>query len=479
MFTYQDLLNIKDDEKDRMAFILDVIAWHKTTDLYKNAVIAYDYFDFQNTTIMQYEKTLTTVTGQIVPDKWSPNHKMVSGYFNFFVTQQNQYLLGNGVTWAKNSNTGKVLDDDFDNKLQEVGQDALIGGIAFGFRNKDSKGNGKLDIFNVTEFAPLYDEETGALRSGVRWWQIDSTKPLRATLYEEDGYTEYIWRISDNGKQSGEVLQPKRAYVINTVTTGVDGTQIVDGENYNSFPIVPLRANRRNKKQGQSELVGIREGIDAYDLIANGYENDLDNAQLYWIIKGAGGMDDPDLARFLQRLKYNKIAAVGDGQEVDARTIELPYEARVKLLNIIETMLYKNYQALNLDDIKSGSVVNAQIKAAYAPMDLKANAYEYCVLKFINSLLAIAGVEDQATFTRDRIVNTQEEVQTVIMAGDSLTSEYKTRKILTLLGDGDKADEILDQLAADELDRGAVTEEYVEVDEDGTPIDRTVEDVVE
>lgn len=476
MLTYQDLENQKNkdsSDKAMMAFVRNVIEQHKSTDLYKNAVIAYDYFDLNNTTIMQYQKTLTTVTGKIVPDEWSPNHKMVSGYFNFFVTQQNQYLLGNGVTWDSGQDTGKVLDNDFDNTLQDAGERALICGMAFGFRNKDNKGNGRLDIFDVTDFAPLYDEETSALRSGVRWWQIDSSKPLRATLYEEDGYTEYIWRMNKDGKQDGEVLREKQPYIINTKTSVIDGTQIVGGENYPSFPIVPLRANKKNKRQGQSELIGIREGIDAYDLIANGYENDLDNAQLYWLIKGADGMDEPDLAQFLQRIKYNRIAKVGDGQEVDVKTVELPYEARLKLLDLIEKMLYKSYQALNLDDIKSGSVVNAQIKAAYAPMDLKANAYEYCILNFINGLLEIAGVEDKATFTRDRIVNTQEEVQTVIMAGDCLTDEYKTRKILTLLGDGDQADEMLEQIAADELKRGNVT---VEEEEQGGEV---VEEVIE
>ena len=44
---------------------------------------------------------------------------------------------------------------------------------------------------------PLYDEENGALRAGIRYWQVDETKPLRLTLYEEDGFTEYIKRKDD------------------------------------------------------------------------------------------------------------------------------------------------------------------------------------------------------------------------------------------------------------------------------------------
>ena len=51
------------------------------------------------------------------------------------------------------------------------------------------------------------------------------------------------------------------------------------------------------------------------------------------------------------------------------------------------------------------------------------------------------------------IVNTQEEVQTVVMAAQYLGSEYTTRKILTLLGDGDQADEILRQVSMEDAER--------------------------
>jgi hypothetical protein len=48
-------------------------------------------------------------------------------------------------------------------------------------------------------------------------------------------------------------------------------------------------------------------------------------------------------------------------------------------------------------------------------------------------------------------VNTSEEVQTVAMAAAMLSPEYVTRKILTLLGDGDKADEIIAEAQANEI----------------------------
>lgn len=454
MITYQDLVSVGEVEKDRIDFVRQAIMSHKGSDLYSMAEIAYKYDARQNVTILQYEKTLTTITGQIVPDKYSPNHKMVSNFFDRFIIQQNQFLLGNGASWNTDETEGK-LGKDFDNRLQEAGKNALIGGISFGYWNLDH-----LEVFRITEFVPLWDEENGSLRAGIRWWQIDDSKPLRATLYEEDGVTEYIWDKDENGKENGAVLRDKHSYVLNVRISEIDGTEIMDGENYPSFPIVPLWGN----PQHQSELVGLREGIDAYDLIKNGYENELDNAQVYWLIKGACGMDDMDLAQFLQRLKFTHAAAPGDGQEVETRTIEIPYEARERLLDRIKKDLYEDYMALDLQGIASGAATATQIRAAYEPMNTKADQYEYCVLDFVHGILAVAGIDDEPTFTRSMLVNTQEEVQTVLQAADYLGREYTTQKILTLLGDGDKAEEVLRTVEADELDRALPEDEEVIAD---------------
>ena len=63
----------------------------------------------------------------------------------------------------------------------------------------------------------------------------------------------------------------------------------------------------------QSELVGIREQIDCYDLIKSKFANDIDDAsQIYWILQNAGGMDDIDLTRFVERMKTVRAAVVED-----------------------------------------------------------------------------------------------------------------------------------------------------------------------
>lgn len=451
MKTYQDLMAVPENDRNRAEFVRSVIADHKGSPLYRNARIADDYDRCRNTTTMQYQKTITDLSGRAYVDQLATVHRSTSNFFNIFTTQLNQYLLGNGVLWKDNA--GDRLGNDFDTRLQQAGKAALCGGVSFGFFNLDH-----LEVFPVLEFAPLYDEENGALAAGVRFWQIDDSRPLRATLYEMEGVTDFLWstdpKLTPDPKRwaridDGIYIGPRRPYKTKTVSTEADGTEIYAGENYDAFPIVPLWGNPHH----QSELVGMREKIDAYDFILNGFEDDLDNAQIYWILRGAGGMDDPDLLRFLDRLRTVKAAAPADGQDVQPVEINIPHEARERLLDRLEKQLYKDAMIMNPEDIAGGAATATQIRAAYERQNVKADQYEYCVIDFISGILAVAGIEDEPTFTRSTIINTQEEVQTVVLAASYLGSDYVTRKILSLLGDGDQADEVLRAVDAEDAER--------------------------
>lgn len=410
MKTYQDLQSAGDVK----AFIMQAIAEHRGSRMYKIAADAELYDRKQNVTILAYQKLLYTLSGQAVPDNYSANFKIVSGFFNRFITQLNQYLLGNGVILKSK----KRLGADFDAKLQQIGRAALVQGVAFGLWNLD-----KLEIFKLTEFAPLYDEENGALMAGIRFWQIDGDKPLRATLYEIDGYTDFIKR----DKKGLEILNPKRTYRQIVKRSVMDGVQIFNGGNYPGFPIVPLWGN----PQHQSELIGLREGIDAYDLIKSGFANDLDDASMiFWTLENVGGMDDIDLAKFVERMKTVKAAVVdADGAKAEAHTIDVPYAAREAMLERIQKDLYRDAQVLDVDVISASAKTATEIRAAYQPMDNKVDQYEYCVLQFLSELFKIVGVNDEPKFTRSRIVNQMEETQMILMAAQYLDDETLLNKL--------------------------------------------------
>ena len=449
MLTYQDLIKVGENKKDRMNFVKKAILQHKTSDFYKNAYDADLYCKHKNVTISKYQKLLYTMSGKTVPDNWSANFKMASRFFHRFVTQENQFLLGNGVNFEKQETKEKLGNKSFpiDTQLQKLGKSALTEGVSFGFFNLDH-----IEVFSFLEFVPLYDEEDGSLKAGIRFWQIDDKKPLRATLYELDGYTKYIWNREErpDKTEDGEILEEKRTYKLKYRETDAEGIEIYDFENYNGFPIVPLWANTHH----QSELVGLREQIDCYDLIKSGFANTVDEASIvYWTLTNAGGMDDIDLAKFVERMKTVHAVRVDDDVQAESHTVDAPFQSREALLDRLERDLYKDAMALNTYDIANGTVTATQIKAAYEPLNSKTDDFEYCVNEFLNRILVLAGIDDKFSFTRSKIVNVSEEVTTILQSASYLDSEYVTEKILTILGDTDRIEEVLKNIDSDDIKR--------------------------
>lgn len=462
MVTYEDFLEVAEggDEK-RMAFVLSAIFDYCASDAYRNAVDAYDYFTGKNVTVSEYRKLLYTISGETVPDNFSANYKFTNAFFRIFITQEVSYLLGNGVTFNEDGTKDKLGGDRFDNQMIKLAEAALWGGVSFGFFNLDH-----VDIFNCKEFVPLFSEEDGALHAGIRWWQVDETKPLRATLYEADGYTDFIWRRRGD-KDVAEILNPKRPYVQITSTSEADGVQILDGKNYPGFPIVPLWGNL----QHQSELVGLREKIDGYDLIQSGFANDLDDAsQIYWTIQNAGGMDDVDLVKFIERMKTVKAAVVeDDGARAEAHTMEVPYNARMTALETLKDSLYRDAMALNTDHISAGNITATAINAAYENLDLKCDRFEMCVSDFVDAVLKLSGIDDSPSFKRTKVTNMAEETQMVLSAAQYLDDETILKHLPFL--SPDEIETVLENKRAEEADRfqqamalqGMQTEEESEV----------------
>ena len=438
-------------ESEKTDFVRSVITAHTGSREYRFAQTAEAYYRRRNETIMNFRKLLYTVTGKQIPDNYSTNYKLRSNWFNYFTSQLNQYLLSNGVSWADDK-TKDSLGKKFDTQLKKLSRYALVQSAAFGFWNLDH-----LEPYGFLEFAPLYDEENGSLMSGVRFWQLDSTKPLRATLFEPDGYTEYMWRTNNEGKENGVVLKEKRPYIQIIRTTEAEGTEIYDGQNYPTFPIVPLYGIDK-----QSELEGRQELIDCFDLIESGFANTVEEASyIYWAINNAEGMHEIDLAKFVERVKtmHTAFTGGGNGAHAEPHSLEAPYSSRSALLNELREALFYSFKAFDAKQIQSSGAVIAQIDAAYEALDQKASDYEDNIFEFLDGIMAVTGIDDTPTLTRSKISNTGEQIGNVLQSAEHLTDDYVTKKILTLLGDGDLADDIIKQMKDEEAERLRQAEE--------------------
>ena len=106
-----------------------------------------------------------------------------------------------------------------------------------------------------------------------------------------------------------------------------------------------------------------------------------------------------------------------------------------------------------MKEIAGGAVTATQIEAAYEPLNSKCDQFEFCVIDFVNRILALAGIDDEVSFVRSKIVNTNEEIQTLVGSAEHLSSEYVTKRILTLLGDPDEFGKVWADMIAEDANR--------------------------
>lgn len=420
MITYQDFLK----ETDTPAFIARLIQDHKASPMVMTALDADKYDARQNVTINEYTRKMYKASGQAVEDYTASNNRIGSNFFNRLNTQRAAYSLGNGLTFAEKT-TKEKLGVDFDTRIMKAGYSALIHGVSFVFFNVD-----RVHVFPLTEFAPLWDEETGALRAGVRYWRVDPEKPLQAVFYEEDGYTLFKAETGDRL----EISEDKRPYREKVAKVPADeAPEVIGVENYGALPIVPLWGSRLH----QSTLIGMKQQIDSFDLICSGFANDLtDCAEIFWILGNYGGMTDADISQFRDRLKFQHIATadVSEGS-ITPYTQEIPFTARQTYLEMIRKRIYEDFGGLDVTEFSAGQKTATEIQAAYQPLDEQADDFEYQVIDAVQAILRLIGIEDTPIFKRNRITNQLEQVQLVMMEAEYLDTETLLRKLPNVTDD--------------------------------------------
>ena len=438
MKTYQDYLQAVSEGR-LLDFIKVAITEYQASIDYKIALDADEYDAERNVTIMQYVKWLYNAVGQKVVDFTAANNKIASNFLHRLVTQRVSYSLGNGISFPSARNDvieGKVVKVDetkqklgkkFDTVLYKAGKYARLHKVSFLFWNLDHA-----TFFKMTEFCPLYDEEDGRLKAGLRFWSLDwNKKPVTVVLYEADGYTKFKTKRDSKGLDLVEV-EKKRGYKQTVVKTAVDPEEVVSESNYSDLPIVPYWGSDNH----QSDLVGMRSKIDTFDLVKSGFADDLEQCQeVFWIIENAMGMDNADVAKFRDKLKLEKIAVMDtQNTNIKAYQQEIPVTARDTLLKSIREQIYEDYGGLDVHTIAAGAT-NDHIDAAYQPMDEEADDFEYQTIEAVQGILALMGIDEVPIFSRNRVSNQKERTDMIINSADHLDEETILRKLPFLTPD--------------------------------------------
>ena len=451
MKTFQDF----QASGDKASFILQAIQEFKGTSKYNNAIEAQAYYREENTKIKNRLKWLYDSLGRQVVDKFKANNKIANTLFPKIIKQEVSYLLANGLMTEEKVKEG--LGKKFDIKLKRCGTAALVDGVGWGYCFINSKGQFDIDIWRGTEFIPLEDERTGQVRAGIRFWQIDTDKPMWIELYEEDGKTEYKC-----DKNKIEITEPKKNYIIKTVKDAIEERE-VGQEGFSRLPIFPLYANDIRTSRFTFAL---KQKIDLYDIVYSDFSNNFeDNEDIYWALKNYNG----EAGDFLSDLKQYKMINVDEDGDATPHTLEVPYQARETILNMLNKSIYSDAMGLDTSVLAGGSLTNVAIKANMLDLDLKTDEFETGCLDFCDNIIQLyleyikkPNEKYSVNFVRNRLVDETEVINNIINSvSASIMSLDTALRSHPMIDDVKLEKQLIDEEVADKFKLEEPKEEVV------------------
>lgn len=448
IITYQDYLRAE----DKTRWLQSAIGKYRGSNEYKKALVEQEYMAGRNVEILTALRVIYDMAGRPANNFTASNFKIRNRLIHRLVTDRCSYSLGNGISFTSEEKkvengkteivdpTKEALGDKFDQAVYQWGYWAQGNGEAYLYVHKGhDQEKWEYSLFKKSEFLPLYDERTGALRGGVRFWSIDwGKRPVTAILYTEEGYTRYETPQNRTSISALEMVEELKPYIETVEVSEAYGEEVTGTGVLTMLPIFPLYSGENR----DSALDNLKPLIDAYDMIVSGFANDIkDCAQIYWLISGAMGMTEDQKRQLLDRLILQHMAVVdGENSKIQGFTQEIPYNARTEALNQLRSQMFENYGGFDVHTLEAAAT-NDHIQAAYLPMDEEADAFEYQLITSIRMILEMMGIDAMPIFSRNRVSNQKEQTEMVLMAAEYLDDETILKKMPWITVD--EVDEIL------------------------------------
>lgn len=474
MITYQDYENAQDKTK----WLQSAINKYRGSAEYRRAVEEQEYMAGRNVAILKIQRIIYDMAGIPMVNFAASNHKIRNRAIHRLVTDRCSYSLGNGVSFAgKNKQRGKdgktttvdptkaILGDRFDRAIYRTAYWALSNGESFLYVHKGhDEDRWEYNLFKKTEFLPLYDEKSGRLRGGIRFWSLEwGKRPINAILYTEEGHTRYETPTGRNSISALEQVDELKPYMETVTESEAYGEEVIA----NTMPMLPIFPLYSGENRS-SALDCLQPEIDASDMVLSGFCNDInDIAQVYWLVSGAMGMNENDKRQLLDRLILQHMAVVdGENSKIEGFTQEIPYAAREKCLKMLRDQMYEKWGGFDVHTVEAGAT-NDHIDAAYWPMDEEADSFEYELIEMIQNILKMMGIEDVPQFKRNKVSNQMEQTQMVMLAADALDEQTILEKLPWITVD--EVDDIMARMDGEALVRfePEETDEPEETEEDG------------
>ncbi|CCI85078.1 Putative phage portal protein [Lactobacillus pasteurii DSM 23907 = CRBIP 24.76] len=338
----------------------------------------------------------------------------------YFATVAPQVDVGNDTD---NQKILDILGDDFGLTIHNLSVSASNAGRAWLHYWIDEDNNFRYGIVPPDQITAIWSSTLdhkllGVLRS---YQQLDPDTGKTFTVHEywNDKQGQFFKEVSSNPLK----LESYDCIPTYDSTAGYEtGLSDVVTHDFGRVPFIEFAKNELRLP----ELHKTKGLIDAYDDIYNGFLNDIDDIQqVVLVLKNYGGTKLDD---FMENLKKNKVvkfnnAGNGDQSGIDTLQIEIPVEARDKVLTLTKSNIFLQGQGIDPANFANTNASGVAIKMLYSHLELKASKTEAYfrrgVSELVRAIMRYCGISDYdgrhiiQTWTRTQVEDNLTQAQTV------------------------------------------------------------------
>lgn len=330
---------------------------------------------------------------------------------------------------SANKQLVKFLGDKYAKTCKDLCIDASNCTVAWLHLWKNAKGEWEYAVVPADQVVPVWSKSLDKELLGVLRIYQDNDEETGDfyTIYEYWNDMECNAYRLKAGDELGQ-LAPYQMFWMDTELCEISAQYRHEVGEVPFFPFF-------NNNIDTNDLVNIKPLIDTYCKVFSGFVNDLEDIQeVIFVLTNYGGEDLGQFLRDLKDYKAIQIESEGDGDKsgVSTLTIELPVEAREKLLSITRKCIFEQGQGIDPDPENFGNSSGVALNFLYSLLELKAGLQETefklgfgrfirCVCRLLN--VTIKDDTIVQTWTRTSVKNDLELSQIAAQSKGSVSQE--------------------------------------------------------
>lgn len=398
-------------------------------------MVCKSYYNGENDFILKYKKQVWSDSQQkIIDNIFAPNHKVQYNFFGDMVSQKINSLMGETPTIP---DVDETVAKDIGYTLKNAGEEASVVGYSLIYEGFDS-----FKTFETENCMVYLDDITDEIKRVIRFWvkKVKEQEQLYFEVYEETGFTTY--KVS---KDKIDVVKELQGY-----KQKITASRISTENNIVKLSRIPIVIFMNNKEMKTDLKPNIKSKIDMIDFVESGLIDNIDEFSDVWITVNVPSATQEQVAQIketIRRTKATIFAGSDDKNSVGFETLQIPYEARAKAVEMLKSELVEDAGVIDFRDIK-GQATNVQIQARLLKLQQRVSDFEWYADKVGIELIKIwqeyhdVKFEPSITFQKLYIKNNQEIVQMAI----SLYSFVSQETFYGLLKDAGVIDNVEDEI---------------------------------